>query len=197
VLALLVLIAISDVRFGTHVGGGFEGGTILEEATPDALAEAGVFVDFIPPGWRMGFGIVWEKVKRRTSSEPIETETKVDVMVRVADKNRRIVGGFGAGIRRLDIEGESRMLGQQGATERLPSKVWGIDLMRMDLEVPFVRLTGKVGYLSMGLYFAWTFGMYRGEINETRIGDMPYPKRDYSPLSSSYVAGIQTSLAWR
>ena len=177
---LLVLLlcspAYADARFDVHVGGGLEGGMIQGKARPDALAELGVGADYFGP--KYGIGVVLERVSRPSAGVEIATETKLDVLARLRVPKKRFVAGIGMGVRRLSIDGEK------------DSTVWGVDLFRMMYDFELAR-TGRV---SISIYFAWTFGLYRGEIYGERFGDMPYPTMDYGTIANSYVLGLQTSI---
>jgi hypothetical protein len=84
------------------------------------------------------------------------------VLVRIRNPKNGFVGGFGAGLRRITVPGEDLRPG---------SAIWGVDLMRANIELPIVRL----GRGTIDFYFAWTLGLYKGELYEDRIGDMAFP----------------------
>lgn len=186
VLASLLasVCAHANVRLELHAGGGLEGGLIQGAPRPDALAEAGAGVEWLLPGRSWGLGAVYERVHRLSSGVPIDAEHKLDLLFRARlgrDGRGRI--GVGAGVRWLAVA---------GGTDRPASTLRGLDLLRMGVELPIAR----VGRASIDFYFAWTFGLYNGEIYRTRSGDMPHATREVTLISSGYVAGLQTSIGW-
>ena len=179
-LLLLCSVAHADVRLDAHVGGGLEGGLIQGKARPDRVGEVGAGVAYFGPAKRWGLGLVLERVERPEADLPIGAEYKLDALVRFTNRDNSFVGGAGAGIRKLTVAGDEQRRG---------STLWGVDLLRMNLELRLAR----VGPVSVELYFAWTFGLYVGEVYGQRYGDMAYPVRDYQTIASSYVLGLQTS----
>ena len=62
-------------------------------------------------------------------------------------------------------------------------------MLRMETEI---ELANRRGF-SIDFYFAWTIGLYSGEMYGMRYGDMPYPTRDVATLANSYVLGLKTT----
>ena len=151
-----------------------EGGLIQGKPRPDRVAELGIGASVL--GKTTGLGVVLERVARPSAGVEIASEYKLDVVVHL--RKQRFVAGFGMGVRRLDVDGPKA------------SRVWGVDLilMRGDYEL------ARAGHVGVGVYFSWTFGLYRGELYTERFGDMAYPTRDYSTMASSYVVGLQTTI---
>ncbi len=114
---------------------------------------------------------------------PIASEHKLDVVFVVTDRAHRFHAGFGMGARRLVIA---------GTPDRPASTIHGIDLIRLDGAKQIVR----VGNVALDFYFGWTFGLYDGEVTMERVGDMAYPTRDVFVVTTAYVLGLQTTLAW-
>lgn len=182
ILLLLVLLSsfvYADARFVLHGGGGIEGGVISGKPRPDGVAEVGLGLDLLPAGKRWGLGVVGERVVRPNAEVDIASEHKLDLLVRIA--SGRVVGGIGMGVRRLVTKGD---------LERPAATVWGYDLIRVDAAFELAR----AGRLGIDFYFAWTFGLYRGELYEARVGDMPYPTRDFTTISTAYILGLATSI---
>ena len=178
---MMCSVAHADVRLEAHVAGGLEGGLIQGEDHPDAVSEMGVGASWFAPSWKWGLGVVVERVDRRASDLPVASEYKLDAMVRFG-KRDEFAFGFGGGIRKLAVAGEE---------DRPGSTLWGLDLLRYNFDVRVAR----VGPVGIDVYFAWTLGMYMGEVYGARSGDMPYPVRDYWTIANSFVLGLQTSFA--
>jgi hypothetical protein len=176
ILLLSASTAHADTRLSVHAAGGLEAGFVEGKPSPGAMGEIGVGLDLLGPRW--GVGLVVERVGRNHSELEIATEYKLDALVRIRNPRNGFVGGFGAGVRRIEIPGEDLRPG---------STLWGIDFMRANIEYPIVRM-GRGS-----IYFAWTFGYYTGDIYTDRIGDMAFPTRDYATLSNTYVLGVQAS----
>lgn len=174
---LIPSLAAADVRVEAHVAAGMEGSVISGEARPDGVSEYGVGAAWM--GGRLGVGFVVERVARLSSALPTQSETKVDALVMLRGRHR-FLAGFGAGLRQIVVA---------GAPDRRGSTLWGVDLLRMQGSV---RIT-RVGPVNLDFYFAWTFGVYKGEVYGMRHGDMPYPVRDFMTAASSYVVGFGTS----
>ena len=177
-LLLLVSTARAETRLSPHAAGGFEAGFVQGKPAPGPLGEVGVGLDRLGPRW--GFGLVVERVARAENTVEIATEYKLDALVRMRNPKNGFVGGIGAGLRRITVPGEDRRPG---------STIWGIDLVRMNIELPVVR----IGRGTIDFYFAWTLGFYKGSVYADRVGDMAFPTRDYTTLSNTYVLGLQTT----
>ena len=160
-----------------HVGGGLEGGLITGEPHPGTVAELGAGIDYLLEGKQWGFGAVIERVARTQSELPIASEHKLDLLVRFTHAKRKFRGAIGVGLRRLRVDGD---------LDRPASTLRGFDLFRMGMDIP---ITGGLEF-----YFAWTFGLYRGEVYRERTGDMPYTMRDASTMTTSYVLGLQGAI---
>jgi hypothetical protein len=177
-LVVFSSLAVAETRLGVHAGGGIDAGLISGKPHPDGVAEAGLSIEQ-SLSERGGLALVLERVGRMHRLEPTASEVKVDLVMR--GRTGRWSGGGGLGLRRMTIE---------GSPDRPESKLWGADLLRLDL----VCRLARVGRVEVNVYFAWTFGVYIGEIYKDRVGDMAYPTRDASTMTSAYVFGLQTAV---
>jgi hypothetical protein len=163
-----------------------EGGMITGEPRPDGVAEAGMTVSAQVPGRSWGFGASVEAVGRLTSRFDAAEEVKLDVTWRWSAANGRARGGLGGGARVLTLD--------TGQTIR------GIDLTRLDLEVEAARWTVAATRVSVDFYVSWTFGCYHDDYQVMPAGDAKAETRAIrcgDTITTTYVAGFQTSVSWR
>ena len=195
-LALLLAaptIAHADLRADVHVGGGLEGGPVSGVARPDGVAAAGLGIDGLLPGRDWGFGVNIDAVGRLTSRFDPQEEATFDALWRYATPDRRFRTGVGGGLRVLSFAPEPR---------RPAETVLGMDLVRIDLGLQLARweVTEVGASVGVDFYFAWTFGCYSGTRHDAAVGDMrpvAHELRCGDTITTTYVAGLQTSMSWR
>ena len=178
-LLLLASTAAADPRADVHAAAGAEAGLIQGKPVPDGVAEVGIGLDYVPHRW--GFGVTIERVARGTAALPIASEHKLALLVRFTDPKRRLRGAFGAGLRRIIVSGD---------VDRPGSTLNGIEVFRISID----REITRSDELALHVYFAWSFGIYMGDVYNERMGDVPHTTRHETTLSNSYVVGMKTSV---
>lgn len=187
-LVLTTANAAADVSLGVHLGGGMEGGMITGALRPDAVAETGVLVEYLPAGRRIGIAAIVEAVGRLTRPVDVTRELKADVLVRWALDDLGAHMGIGMGVRTITLP--------DGATLR------GYDLLRMEGNHRFATWAPANARARMALdgYLSWTFGCYVGSYTTPVAGDNP-PKVHalgcLGGLTTTYVLGVRTTVVWR
>lgn len=189
VLAILTALpssARAEILLGVHVGGGLEGGVGTTDAVrPDAVAEAGLMVEYLPARRSIGIAATVEAVGRLTPHYEGAEEIKLDVMARWSRADRRFRGGLGIGVRTMTLE--------SGASVR------GYDLVRMDTTMVLARWELAPGAPEIRIegYLGWTFGLYHDSYADPRSGDMEPVRHDVTAMTTTYVVGLRSTVSWR
>jgi len=174
---LIPVVAHADTRFGVHAGGGLEAG-MVRSAHPEGVAEVGAIGEHLWTGRRWGIAGAFERIGR--GYDDVVDEWKVDGGICFASQSRRFHAIVGVGYRTMTVP---------GAENRLPSKIHGVDLIRLDDQITIVRR----GRIALDFYFNWTLGVYRGRQYDERIGDMAQTTSQVGALTTAYTLGLQTS----
>ncbi|MBA3542432.1 MAG: hypothetical protein H0T79_22645 [Deltaproteobacteria bacterium] len=185
-------LAHADFRFEEHIGGGLEGGTIKDGASPDALAEAGTSVEWLPGHSNVGIGLHFDVIGRAPATYEGGEELVVDVTARYASDDRRFRGGLGLGY---------RYLGFAPGDARPNVNVGGYDLVRFDFSARFADWTIEevpLPAFTVGLagYVGWRMGCYLGTPTVAPYEDpvMVPALHCADTLTSTVTFGLQLSL---
>lgn len=188
VLAVLMVAAsaAAEVLLGVHAGGGLEGGVGTTDAVrPDAVAEAGLIVEYLPEDRGLGIAATLEAVGRLTPVYEDAEELKVDVMARWTRRDGRARIGAGLGVRSMALENGGR--------------VRGYDLVRVDTTMVLARWELAPGALQIQIegYLGWTFGVYDDSYADARVGDMEPSRHAVTAMTTTYVVGLRSTVSWR
>ncbi len=144
-----------------------------------------MMVEYLPQGRRLGIAATVEVVGRLTPAYEAAEEIKLDVMARRSSADRRFRFGGGMGVRAMTFENGGR--------------VRGYDLIRLDSTMVLARweLAPGVPEIQIEGYVGWTFGLYHDSYADPRVGDMEPLRHDVEAMTTTYVAGLRSTVSWR